>query len=101
MKTIVIALVLLALTRNGPARGERARGSDLGFHPRSCALAQPQQLALAFHTAHESTVTRPQSDVYQEGGEDDFGGAAAGGAVRRCSPPLCLRCTIAFSGSFW
>jgi len=39
--------------------------------------------------------------VYQEGGEDGFGGAAAGGADRLFSSPLCSRGTIAFSSSFW
>jgi hypothetical protein len=39
--------------------------------------------------------------VYQDGEEDGSGDAAAGGAGRLFSPPLCSRCCIAFSNSFW
>jgi hypothetical protein len=38
---------------------------------------------------------------YQEGEEDGSGDAAAGGADRLFSSPLCSHCCIAFSNSFW
>ncbi len=39
--------------------------------------------------------------IYQEGEEDGSGDAAAGGADRLFSQPLCSRFCIAFSNSFW
>jgi hypothetical protein len=39
--------------------------------------------------------------IYQEAEEDGSGDVAAGGADRLFSLPLCSRCCIAFSKSFW
>jgi hypothetical protein len=56
---------------------------------------------------HRSEIRKLKSygsagfQIYQEGEEDGSGDAAAGGADRLFSPPLCWRCCIAFSNSFW
>ena len=57
-----------------------------------------------FFIAGNSTVNAlrlGRFQIYQDAEEDCYGDGAPGGAGRLFSSPLCSRCSIAFSNSFW
>jgi hypothetical protein len=81
---------------------------NLGTRPIPFGLAMTQTPQGRAESSHGPGPACLSSDVgrftrirSQEGEEDGSGEAAAGGVNRLFSPPLCSRCTIAFSNSFW
>jgi hypothetical protein len=86
--------------KSGAAEGPAARpGSRTKV---SVPLVLPQNRHPKRSAAQIARMTSAAAfPRHQEGEEDGSGAATAGGVDRLFSPPLCSRCTIAFSNSFW